>query len=199
MKFMNGFFNIAFFLFSFLSSNGFLTYPLFFFSLFCCCCRVLNDSMAHRFIHFHGKELGSSLWCSIMSWKMKQTWISARNLQKGMYSCVSGSMGSMAQLFHMGAANIFTSLHRSKSIYNWFLYFDFTLSSPSHSVPIPNRPSRLCGRKATQNQLWFIFLKMENRLPRIFIQRIKASPPLPAVSSVSVMVCGVCVCVCVFH
>ena len=27
----------------------------------------------------------------------------------------------------------------------------FTLSPPSHSVPIPNRPSRLCGRKATQN------------------------------------------------
>ena len=25
----------------------------------------------------------------------------------------------------------------------------FTLSSPSHSVPVPNRPSRLHGRKAT--------------------------------------------------
>ena len=28
----------------------------------------------------------------------------------------------------------------------------FTLSPPSHSVPVPNRPSRLCGRKATLNQ-----------------------------------------------
>ena len=28
----------------------------------------------------------------------------------------------------------------------------FTLSSPSHSVPVPNRPTRLCGRKATLNQ-----------------------------------------------
>ena len=168
MKFMNGFFNIAFFLFFslFLSSNGFLTYPLFslFSFFFFCCCQVLNDSMAHRFVHFHGKELGSSLWWSIMSWKIKQTWISARYLQKGMCSCVSSSM-DVAQLFHMGAANIFTNLHRSKSSYNWFLYF--------------------------------IFLKMENRLPRIFIPRIKASPPLPALSSVSVMVCVfVCVCVC---
>ena len=25
----------------------------------------------------------------------------------------------------------------------------FTLSPPSHSVPVPNRPTRLCGRKAT--------------------------------------------------
>ena len=28
----------------------------------------------------------------------------------------------------------------------------FTLSPPSHSVPVPNRPTRLCGRKATLNQ-----------------------------------------------
>ena len=27
----------------------------------------------------------------------------------------------------------------------------FTLSPPSHSVPVPNRPTRLCGRKATLN------------------------------------------------
>ena len=31
----------------------------------------------------------------------------------------------------------------------------FTLSPPSHSVPVPNRPTRLCGRKATLNQnMW---------------------------------------------
>ena len=29
----------------------------------------------------------------------------------------------------------------------------FTLSPPSHSVPVPNRPARLCGRKATLNHL----------------------------------------------
>ena len=28
----------------------------------------------------------------------------------------------------------------------------FTLSPPSHSVPVPNRPTRFCGRKATLNQ-----------------------------------------------
>ena len=28
----------------------------------------------------------------------------------------------------------------------------FTLSPHSHSVPVPNRPTRLCGRKATLNQ-----------------------------------------------
>ena len=28
----------------------------------------------------------------------------------------------------------------------------FTLSPPSHSVPVPNRPTRLCGRKPTLNQ-----------------------------------------------
>ena len=28
----------------------------------------------------------------------------------------------------------------------------FTLSPSSHSVPVPNRPSRLCGRKATLNK-----------------------------------------------
>ena len=28
----------------------------------------------------------------------------------------------------------------------------FILSPPSHSVPVPNRPTRLCGRKATLNQ-----------------------------------------------
>ena len=28
----------------------------------------------------------------------------------------------------------------------------FILSSPSHSVPVPNRPTRLCGPKATLNQ-----------------------------------------------
>ena len=29
----------------------------------------------------------------------------------------------------------------------------FTLSPPSHSVPVPNRPTRLCRRKATLNHL----------------------------------------------
>ena len=28
----------------------------------------------------------------------------------------------------------------------------FTLSPPSHSVPVPNRPTRLCGRIAPLNQ-----------------------------------------------
>ena len=28
----------------------------------------------------------------------------------------------------------------------------FTLSPPSHSVPVPNRPTRLCGRKATESK-----------------------------------------------
>ena len=28
----------------------------------------------------------------------------------------------------------------------------FTLSSPSHSVPIPSKPSRFCGRKATMKK-----------------------------------------------
>ena len=27
----------------------------------------------------------------------------------------------------------------------------FTLSPPSHSVPVPNRPTRFCGRKANLN------------------------------------------------
>ena len=34
----------------------------------------------------------------------------------------------------------------------------FTLSPPSHSVPIPNRPTHLCGCKATLNQALFFFL-----------------------------------------
>ena len=41
----------------------------------------------------------------------------------------------------------------------------FTPSSPSHSVPVPNRPTRLCGRKSTQNRKVFIasgFAPQEN-------------------------------------
>ena len=53
----------------------------------------------------------------------------------------------------------------------------FTLLPPSHSVPVPNRPTRLCGRKATLNQRQRPF-----------------SPSVPAEAGCLFNCCGRCSC-----
>ena len=54
----------------------------------------------------------------------------------------------------------------------------FTLSPPSHSVPVPDRPTRLCGRKATLNQT-----------------AESLSPQCPCRGRLFVYCCGRCSCV----
>ena len=52
----------------------------------------------------------------------------------------------------------------------------FTPSPPSHSVPVPNRPTRLCGRKATLNQTKLVLLLCTVRtITRIKSEQIKDS------------------------
>ena len=42
-----------------------------------------------------------------------------------------------------------------------------TLSSPSHSVPVPNKPSRFCGRKATvkKKKNHRLLIKLDSKMP----------------------------------
>ena len=59
------------------------------------------------------------------------------------------SRWAMARGHRLNTSIVLAAVHGLRSFSDVFLGQAFTLSSPSHSVPVPNRPSRLRGRKAT--------------------------------------------------
>ena len=59
----------------------------------------------------------------------------------------------MARGHRLNASIVLVSVHDLSGLFQAVSAVEpFTLSPPSHSVPIPNRPTRLCGCKATLNQ-----------------------------------------------
>ena len=60
------------------------------------------------------------------------------------------SRWAMARGHRLNASIVLAAVHGLSGLFRAVSAVEpFTLSSPSHSVPVPNRPSRLCGRKTT--------------------------------------------------
>ena len=60
---------------------------------------------------------------------------------------------TMARGHRLNTSTVLAAVHGLSGLFRAVSAVEpFTLSPPSHSVPVPNRPTRLCGRKATLNQ-----------------------------------------------
>ena len=82
--------------------------------------------------------------------------LSSTAVERAIAQCTS--CWAMGRGHRLNTSIVLAAVHGLSSLF-WavFAVKFFTLSSPSHSVPVPNRPSRLCGRKATQNHLYKLF------------------------------------------
>ena len=61
--------------------------------------------------------------------------------------------GPMARGHRLNISIVLAAVHGLSGLFRAVSAVEpFTLSPPPHSVPVPNRPTRLCGRKATLNQ-----------------------------------------------
>ena len=58
----------------------------------------------------------------------------------------------MARGHRLNTSIVLAAVHGLRSFSGGFRGRAFTLSSPSHSVPVPNKPSRFRGRKATMKK-----------------------------------------------
>ena len=64
------------------------------------------------------------------------------------------SRWAMARGHRLNTSIVLAAVHGLSGLFRAVSAVDpFNLSPPSHSVPVPNRPTRLCGRKATLNQI----------------------------------------------
>ena len=64
------------------------------------------------------------------------------------------SRWAMARGHRLNTSIVLAAVHGLSGLFRTVSAVEpFTLSPPSHSVPVPNRPSRLRGRKATLNQM----------------------------------------------
>ena len=78
--------------------------------------------------------------------------LSSTAVETAVAQCTSRS--AMAWGHRLNTSIVLAAVSRSlRSFSDGFRGRDFTLSSPSHSVPVPNKPSRFRGRKATMKKL----------------------------------------------
>ena len=91
--------------------------------------------------------------------------LSSTAVERAIAQCTS--RWAMARGHRLNTSIVLAAVHGLSGLFRAVSAVEpFTLSSPSHSVPVPNRPSRLRGRKATLNQtsrhfiffLFFFFL-----------------------------------------
>ena len=62
------------------------------------------------------------------------------------------SRWAMARGHRLNTSIVLAAVHGLSGLFRAVSVVEpFTLSPPSHSVPVPNRPTRFCGRKATLN------------------------------------------------
>ncbi len=77
--------------------------------------------------------------------------LSSTAVERSIAQCTS--RWAMARGHRPNTSIVLAAVHGLSGLFRAvFAVEHFTLSSPSHSVPVPNRPTRLCGRKATLNQ-----------------------------------------------
>ena len=76
--------------------------------------------------------------------------LSSTAVERAIARCTS--RWAMARGHHLNTSIVLAAVHGLSGLFRAvFAVEPFTLSPPSHSVPVPNRPTRLCGRKATLN------------------------------------------------
>ena len=77
--------------------------------------------------------------------------LSSTAVERAIAQCTS--RWAMARGHRLNTSSVLAAVHGLSGLFRTVSAVEpFTLSSPSHSVPLPNRPTRLCGRKATLNQ-----------------------------------------------
>ena len=78
--------------------------------------------------------------------------LSSTAVERAIAQCTS--RWAMARGHRLNTSIVLAAVHGLSGLFQAVSAVEpFTLSSPSHSVPVPNRPTRLCGRKATLNQI----------------------------------------------
>ena len=76
--------------------------------------------------------------------------LSSAAVERAIAQCTS--CWAMARGHRLNTSIVLAAVHSLSGLFRAVSAVEpFTLSSPSHSVPVPNRPTRLCGRKATLN------------------------------------------------
>ena len=78
--------------------------------------------------------------------------LSSAAVEKAITQCTS--RWAMARGHRLNTSIVLAAVHGLSGLFRAVSAVEpFTLSPPSHSVPVPNRSTRLCGRKATLNHL----------------------------------------------
>ena len=77
--------------------------------------------------------------------------LSSTAVERAIAQCTS--RWAMARGHRLNTSIVLAAVHGLSGLFRAVSAVEpFTLSSPSHTVPVPNRPTRLCRRKATLNQ-----------------------------------------------
>ena len=77
--------------------------------------------------------------------------LSSAAVERAIAQCTS--RWAMARGHRLNTSIVLAAVHGLSGLFRAVSAVEpFTLSPPSHSVPVPNRPTRICGRKATLNQ-----------------------------------------------
>ena len=77
--------------------------------------------------------------------------LSSTAVERAIAQCTS--RWAMARGHRLNTSIVLAAVHGLSGLFRAVSAVEpFTLSPPSHSVPVPNRPTRLCGRKATLNE-----------------------------------------------
>ena len=78
--------------------------------------------------------------------------LSSTPVERAIAECTS--RWAMARGHRLNTSIVLAAVHGLSGLFRAVSAVEsFTLSPPSHSVPVPNRPTRLCVRKATLNQI----------------------------------------------
>ena len=76
--------------------------------------------------------------------------LSSTAVERAIAQCTS--RWAMARGHRLNTSIVLAAVHGLSGLFRAVSAVEpFTLSPPSRSVPVPNRPTRLCGRKATLN------------------------------------------------
>ena len=90
--------------------------------------------------------------------------LSSTAVERAVAQCTSRCV--MAREHRLNTSIVLAAVHGLSGVFRAVSAVEpFTLSPPSHSVPVPNRPTRLCGRKATLNQIFSRILSSLAALP----------------------------------
>ena len=77
--------------------------------------------------------------------------LSSTAVERAIAQCTS--RWAMARGHRLNTSIVLVAVHGLSGLFRAVSAVEpFTLSPPSHSIPVPNRPTSLCGRKATLNQ-----------------------------------------------